>query len=94
VTQPVKGAQKEGFVGALKGAGRGLVGVVVKPTVGVVDLVARTTEGIANTASYFEQKNRARKRYPRYIGRNQMLSVRVSTISCTISHSALQLRGC
>jgi hypothetical protein len=66
VTQPIKGAKEEGFVGALKGAGRGLVGVVVKPTVGVVDLVSRTTEGIANTASYIENRKRTRKRPPRY----------------------------
>lgn len=29
VTQPIRGAKNEGFVGALKGAGRGLVGYVL-----------------------------------------------------------------
>ena len=34
VTQPVKGAKKEGFVGAMKGIRKGLGGVVLKPSVG------------------------------------------------------------
>ena len=46
VTQPYKGAKKQGFVGFGKGLGRGVAGVVVKPTSGVVDLLSKTTEGI------------------------------------------------
>jgi len=65
VTQPVKGAREEGFVGALKGTGRGLAGAVVKPTVGFVDLFARTIEGIANTPGYFNSRNVTRIRDPR-----------------------------
>ena len=34
VTQPVKGAQKEGVVGALKGFGKGIGGIVLKPSAG------------------------------------------------------------
>lgn len=45
----------------------------MKPTVGVVDLVSRTTEGIANTASYFENKSRQRRRPPRYFPMNRVL---------------------
>ena len=51
-TQPVKGFSKHGARGALKGVGKGLVGVVVKPVAGVVDMVAFTTEGIRNTPEY------------------------------------------
>ena len=35
VTQPVKGAQKEGVVGALKGFGKGIGGIVLKPSAGM-----------------------------------------------------------
>lgn len=46
VTQPIKGAQKEGISGFGKGLGKGLLGTVVKPISGVVDLVSKTTEGV------------------------------------------------
>jgi len=49
VVEPVKGAKHSGGVGFLKGVAVGLTGVVTKPVVGVVDLVAKTSEGIANT---------------------------------------------
>lgn len=67
VTQPVKGAQEEGALGFAKGVGKGLVGVVLKPTVGVVDLATKTTEGIRNTTTYFDEKS-YRVRPPRFIG--------------------------
>ncbi len=34
VTQPVDGAKKEGFMGFLKGFGKGIGGVVIKPAGG------------------------------------------------------------
>lgn len=34
VTQQVKGALKEGFVGALQGIGKDIAGVVLKPSAG------------------------------------------------------------
>lgn len=36
-TAPVSGAKKEGMGGFFKGVGKGLVGAVVKPVVGVTD---------------------------------------------------------
>ena len=36
------GLQKEGAVGLLKGTGRGLVGLIVRPTGGLVDLASGT----------------------------------------------------
>ena len=36
------GLQKEGAVGLLKGTGRGLVGLLVRPTGGLVDLASGT----------------------------------------------------
>ena len=50
---PIKGAQDDGVVGFFKGVGKGLVGVVAKPTAGVVDFASNTLQGIGNTAGYF-----------------------------------------
>lgn len=36
------GLQKEGAVGLLKGTGKGLVGLIVRPTGGLVDLASGT----------------------------------------------------
>ena len=38
------GLQKEGAVGLLKGTGKGLVGLVVRPTGGLVDLASGTLD--------------------------------------------------
>lgn len=77
-TEPVKGVQQEGFEGLVKGIGRGVVGVVVKPAVGVLDFASQTAtvttffppmltcQGIRNTASFFESKSH-RIRQPRFI---------------------------
>lgn len=74
VYQPIKGAQEDGAAGFLKGVGQGLIGVVVKPTVGALDMVQRTTEGIKNTTSSADQ-NRKRRRPPRFIDRDRLLRV-------------------
>jgi hypothetical protein len=46
VTQPVKGAKKEGALGFLKGVAKGGIGLVARPIVGVVDLGTHTVQGI------------------------------------------------
>ena len=68
VTEPIKGVQKEGALGLLKGVGKGITGVVFKPMVGAVDLVTRTTEGIKNTATLGDAVLKVRVRPPRHIG--------------------------
>jgi len=65
VTQPVKGAMEEGAMGLLKGFGRGIAGIIVKPSVGAIDLITRTTEGVRNTTMMGDKKVE-RKRPPRY----------------------------
>jgi len=72
VTQPVKGAQKEGLLGFAKGVGKGLIGVGVKPVVGVTDLVTKTTEGIRNTTTLLD-KNKSRRRPPRFMEANKAI---------------------
>jgi hypothetical protein len=46
VTQPLKGAEKEGAAGLLKGFGRGLGGVVLKPAAAVWSIPAYTMQGV------------------------------------------------
>lgn len=69
--QPIRGYQQEGALGIVKGVGKGLVGVAVKPVVGTLDLVQRTTEGISNTASANVLLKRAR--YPRFIAEDGII---------------------
>lgn len=47
--EPIRGAKKSGFKGALLGFGKGLAGLVLKPVAGTLDLVTLTARGIANT---------------------------------------------
>ena len=63
------GIAASGFV---KGIGKGVTGLVLKPVVGVVDLVTDTAEGIKNTATYFDAKA-GRVRYPRFIPERKLL---------------------
>eukprot|EP01105_Mastigella_eilhardi_P027068 TRINITY_DN815_c0_g1_i4.p1 TRINITY_DN815_c0_g1~~TRINITY_DN815_c0_g1_i4.p1 ORF type:complete len:1918 (+),score=318.22 TRINITY_DN815_c0_g1_i4:637-5754(+) len=66
LSEPFRGAQKEGFGGLVKGLGRGVVGAMFKPAVGVLDFAAQTATGIKNTASFCEQKQLVRVRPPRF----------------------------
>ena len=56
VGQPVKGLRKGGGTGALKGLAKGMVGLVVKPAAGLVDMVAYTSEGMRNTPGYLSKR--------------------------------------
>ncbi|TFK67117.1 glycosyltransferase family 1 protein [Pluteus cervinus] len=46
VTEPAQGAQKEGFVGALKGSARSFVNVTVKPAAGMFGLLTLPVQGL------------------------------------------------
>ncbi len=45
---PVKGARTEGVGGFFKGVGKGLVGAVVKPVMGVTEGVTAVVQGASN----------------------------------------------
>ena len=62
----MKGAEKEGVGGFFKGVGKGIVGVVTKPVVGLFDLANDVTEGIRNT-TVADDGALDRVRLPRYI---------------------------
>jgi hypothetical protein len=54
ISQPIEGAQTQGVRGLVKGAGKGLVGLALKPTAGMLDFAQRTMEGFARTFEYIE----------------------------------------
>ena len=54
VSQPLRGAQRDGVRGFARGVGVGVLGVVVKPVVGVVDLATRMRY-LLLCASIFDQ---------------------------------------
>eukprot|EP00826_Nyctotherus_ovalis_P026173 TRINITY_DN2043_c0_g1_i12.p1 TRINITY_DN2043_c0_g1~~TRINITY_DN2043_c0_g1_i12.p1 ORF type:complete len:366 (+),score=121.53 TRINITY_DN2043_c0_g1_i12:787-1884(+) len=47
--EPIRGGSKSGFTGAIKGVGKGMIGLVLKPVHGTLDLVTLTARGITNT---------------------------------------------
>ncbi|KAF9015159.1 vacuolar protein sorting-associated protein 13 [Cyathus striatus] len=65
--KPLEGAESEGALGFFKGMGKGLVGAVTKPVVGVFDLASNVSEGIRNTTTVFDSPERDRIRLPRLI---------------------------
>lgn len=46
VVEPVRGAEKDGVSGFVKGVGRGLVGVAVKPVTGILDFASCASQGL------------------------------------------------
>ena len=38
VSKPIRGAERGGFEGFAKGVGKGLLGLIIKPGIGVTDL--------------------------------------------------------
>ncbi|KAJ3515399.1 hypothetical protein NLJ89_g1777 [Agrocybe chaxingu] len=71
--KPIEGAEAEGALGFFKGVGKGLVGAVTKPVVGVFDLASNVTEGIRNTTTVFDNPERDRIRLPRLIASDGVL---------------------
>ncbi|CAK5280530.1 unnamed protein product [Mycena citricolor] len=65
--KPIEGAESEGAFGFFKGVGKGLVGAVTKPVVGVFDLASNVSEGIRNTTTVFDGPERDRVRLPRHV---------------------------
>lgn len=65
VTNPYKEGKKGGASGFMKGVGKGLVGAVVKPTAGVLDLASDLSSGIKATATQAGTHKALRARPPR-----------------------------
>jgi len=64
VTAPIKGAQEGGAGGFIRGLGKGLVGAVVKPTAGVLDLATDLSSGVRNSTTVYADCP-PRRRMPR-----------------------------
>jgi len=73
VRTPYEETKDQGAVGLVKGTGKGLIGAVVKPTVGFVDIAIRTTQGVKNAASF--QDIFARSRPPRAFGPDKSIQI-------------------
>ena len=68
VEKPMEGAKEAGIGGFFRGVGVGLMGVVTKPIVGVIDLTTSLTEGIKSTADEADESAElAQIRLPRAI---------------------------
>src|SRR5690606_859817 len=66
VKQPIKGYKVDGFVGVIEGIGKGTVGIVVKPMIGLLDFFQRFCEGTKNTVKDWKVMKR-KERAPRYL---------------------------
>ena len=61
-----KGAQEEGVEGFFKGVGKGIMGLLTKPTGGVFDMVSMAFDGLQRAAE-LENSIVHRMRKPRFI---------------------------
>ena len=66
VVSPVRGAQEDGIKGFFKGIGKGLLGIIAKPTGGIFDSITLILEGIGRAAEMGEEVV-VRTRIPRFI---------------------------
>ncbi|KAK0465028.1 vacuolar protein sorting-associated protein 13 [Desarmillaria tabescens] len=67
VMKPYEGAESGGAYGFFKGVGKGVIGAVTKPVVGVFDLVSNVSAGVRNTTTVFDNPERDRVRLPRLV---------------------------
>ena len=89
--KPIEGAEQGGAGGFFKGVGKGLVGIVTKPVVGVFDFASTATQGIRNTTTVFDGGELERSRLTRYIAPDGILRVSLSQSISTGLDSLLTL---
>ncbi|CAG2062461.1 unnamed protein product [Timema podura] len=73
------GAHQEGVEGFFKGVGKGLMGLMTKPTGGVLDCIAMALDGIKRASEMGEDVT-MRMRLPRYM--NPLLLIRSVQTRC------------
>ncbi|XP_048240040.1 vacuolar protein sorting-associated protein 13A-like isoform X2 [Haliotis rufescens] len=86
VLDPVKGAHEEGVEGFFKGVGKGILGLLTKPTGGIVDMVSMAFDGLRRSAE-MEDGVVARMRLPRYI--NPVMGLKPFSPYKSIGHRLL-----
>eukprot|EP01132_Coremiostelium_polycephalum_P003734 gene3734-4653_t len=70
---PYKGGKEQGVLGAFKGVGKGVAGLVVKPIAGCFDFVSKFSEGVKNSTKLNIERKRVR--YPRPLSSDSPLKV-------------------
>jgi len=80
--------KKSGFRGFVKGSFSGISGVFLKPLSGGLDFIAKSTEGVKNTAKLFGTRVQQtdRKRLPRVIYSNQETIKSYQTVDAYIQN--------
>lgn len=66
-TQPYAGAQTDGLPGFISGLGKGIVGTVTKPVIGVLDLASETANAVRERSKSSNRMLPERKRLPRCV---------------------------
>lgn len=61
------GAQSDGLHGFISGLGKGIVGTVTKPVIGVLDLASETANAVRETSKSSNRTLPDRKRFPRCV---------------------------
>lgn len=61
------GAQNDGFQGFISGLGKGIVGTVTKPVIGMLDLASETANAVRETSKSSNRILPDRKRHPRCV---------------------------
>lgn len=64
-TKPISGAKSDGVEGFFKGLGKGAVGLVARPTAGIVDFASGSFDAVKRCADMSEDVNRLRP--PRFL---------------------------
>lgn len=58
--KPIEGAREEGVGGFFKGVGKGVVGLVARPTGGVIDFASGTFDSVKRVTEITEEVHRVR----------------------------------
>lgn len=74
--EPLEGAKRDGMKGAFMGFGKGIVGLVLKPVAGTLDLFTLTARGIANTPTtvYLKVNSILKKKSDKNVSRSSPMS--------------------
>ena len=87
ITQPIKGAKKDGFSGFGKGIVKGVTGVAVKPISGVIDIVSKTTAGIESAVEGpICEHNNQKYRQPRAFYRRNLYFTEFDALHAAAYH--------
>ncbi|XP_049821668.1 intermembrane lipid transfer protein Vps13-like isoform X2 [Aethina tumida] len=70
-TKPVTGAKEEGVEGFFKGLGKGAIGLVARPTAGIVDFASTSFDVVKRATDSSEEVTRLRQ--PRFISENSLV---------------------